>query len=81
MGTTDRVMAYAMACNVKIITRHGALSGGWHACVYAPCIPPIIFVVSALLVFAFLCFRWSFADVPLKFFCPGDHETDLQPRM
>ena len=31
--------------------------------------------------FFLFCSRWSFADVPLIFFCPADHVPGWQPRI
>ena len=38
------------------------------------------FFVLYFLVF-FFCSRWTFADVPLIFFCPADHVPDWQSRI
>ena len=37
--------------------------------------PPLLFCYFCL-VFVFLCFRWSFVDVPLGFSSPADHVLD-----
>ena len=34
-----------------------------------------------LCVCVFLLLHWSLVDVPLIFFCPGDHVPDWQPRI
>ena len=36
----------------------------------------LLFVVFVFVVVFFFRSRWSFADVPLIFFCPADHDTD-----
>ena len=44
---------------------------------YALCYCSFLFVV----LFLFLCSRWSVVDVPLIFSCPACHVPDWQPRI
>ena len=51
------------------------------ACVFCFCSFLFVVLVLVFVVFFFFCSRWSFADVPLIFFCPADRVPDWQLRI